>query len=94
MKVLHISTSDTRGGAAQAAYCLHQAMAKRQDCISSMLVQYKESQDSAVSVIRLSTSLTQRVRRRLGRRLVTATKSIIRSRYLKPSFSPTIGEPD
>ena len=45
-----------------------------------MLVRYKESQDPAVSKIRLSTSLTQRVRRRLGRRLVDRDKE----RYSQP----------
>jgi glycosyltransferase involved in cell wall biosynthesis len=80
MNVLHISTSDIRGGAALAAYSLHQAMVKRQDFTSSMLVRYKESQDPTVVKIRLSTSLMQRVRRSLGRELVNRDKE----RYSQP----------
>ena len=47
MKILHLSTSDTKGGAARAAYRLHSGL-KSQGVDSSMLVQYKNSEDEDV----------------------------------------------
>jgi glycosyltransferase involved in cell wall biosynthesis len=47
MKILHISTSDLDGGAARAAYRLHQGLLKSQ-IDSQMLVRAKLSQDGTV----------------------------------------------
>jgi len=47
MKILQISTNDMRGGAARAAYRLHQGLRETgQDC--RMLVRHKDSRDDAV----------------------------------------------
>lgn len=48
MKVLHLSTYDTRGGAARGAYWLHSAL-QRQNVDSRMLVAAKFSADPTVS---------------------------------------------
>jgi len=47
MKVTHFSTNDSQGGAARAAYRLHNAL-KLQGVASSMLVQYKFTADPDV----------------------------------------------
>ncbi|MGB5636862.1 MAG: glycosyl transferase, partial [Waterburya sp.] len=47
MKILHISTKDLEGGAARAAYRLHQGL-QQINLDSQMLVQAKASEDSAV----------------------------------------------
>lgn len=47
MKVLHINTHDTQGGAARAAYRLHQALVE-QKIDSQMLVQTRMSDDNTV----------------------------------------------
>jgi glycosyltransferase involved in cell wall biosynthesis len=48
MKVLHISTSDINGGAARAAYRLHQGLQKSNAIESYMLVQNQASKDRNV----------------------------------------------
>jgi glycosyltransferase involved in cell wall biosynthesis len=48
MKVLHLSTFDTVGGAARAAYRIHQAMLKIK-IDSHLIVQHKLSRDSTVT---------------------------------------------
>jgi glycosyltransferase involved in cell wall biosynthesis len=48
MKVLHLSTFDLAGGAARAAYRIHQAMLGI-DIDSQLLVQYKQSSDPTVT---------------------------------------------
>lgn len=50
MKVLHISTFDVVGGAARAAYRIHQSLQKA-GISSQMLVQYKKGNDPAVSAL-------------------------------------------
>ena len=47
MKILHVNTSDIQGGAARAAYRLHQALIVA-GVDSQMLVQYKASDDQTV----------------------------------------------
>jgi glycosyltransferase involved in cell wall biosynthesis len=49
MKVLHLSTFDLAGGAARAAYRIHQAMLGI-DIDSRLLVQHKQSSDPTVTV--------------------------------------------
>ena len=50
MKILQISTYDISGGAARAAYRLHQGLREiGQDC--RMLVRHKESQDDTVVLV-------------------------------------------
>lgn len=48
MKVLHLSTSDIEGGAARAAYRLHQGLKQTGGVTSQMLVRAKLSADQAV----------------------------------------------
>ncbi len=50
MKVLHVNTHDVSGGAARAAYRLHQALLSV-NVDSRMLVQYKKSDDQTVSMV-------------------------------------------
>ena len=50
MKVLHVNTHDVSGGAARAAYRLHQALLSV-NLDSRMLVQYKKSDDQTVSMV-------------------------------------------
>lgn len=47
MNILHLSTSDLEGGAARAAYRLHQGL-QRLDLSSQMLVRAKQSRDETV----------------------------------------------
>src|SRR6476620_5307480 len=67
MNVLHLSTYDLNGGAALAAFRLHQAMLKRRpEYTSSMLVLGKRSEDKSVIKLGFSSSITSRVKRRLA----------------------------
>jgi glycosyltransferase involved in cell wall biosynthesis len=50
MKVLHLSSFDTVGGAARAAYRIHQSL-QSAGINSQMLVQYKKGNDSTVSAL-------------------------------------------
>ena len=70
MNVLHISTYDNTGGAALAAYRLHQAMGRRQDCRSSMLVRRKLGNDPTVVEADVSMRFAHRARRKIERRLM------------------------
>jgi hypothetical protein len=47
MRVLHLSTMDISGGAARAAYRLHKGL-QTNGISSSMMVQFKESDDLSV----------------------------------------------
>lgn len=66
MKIIHVSTYDLSGGAARAAYRLHQGL-QRAGQDSSMLVAWKRSSDPAVSVFQRSTEALRRARRMLRR---------------------------
>src|SRR6266513_5860962 len=70
VNVLHISTYDNAGGAALAAYLLHRAMGRRQDCSSSMLVRKKLGNDPTVIEADVSMRFAHRARRRIERRLM------------------------
>ncbi len=50
MKILHVNTHDITGGAARAAYRLHQALLA-ENLDSRMLVQYRKSDDHTISVV-------------------------------------------
>jgi glycosyltransferase involved in cell wall biosynthesis len=64
MKICHISTSDVRGGAARAAYRLHQGLRSAgQD--STMFVARAASDDPAVTLYRPSQRLVHRLSRKL-----------------------------
>lgn len=67
MSILHLSQSDTGGGAALAAYRLHTAL-HRLGLDSRMLVQRKYSDDSAVQALRPRMDVLSRVRRVVKRR--------------------------
>lgn len=66
MRILHLSTSDTGGGAARAAYRLHTGL-RRLGHESSMFVLKRHSGDGSVLQLRWSNELPTRVRRRLRR---------------------------
>lgn len=63
MRIVHISTNDIRGGAARAAFRLHQGLTANGQT-SSMFVSSKSSQDSRVTVFRPPSDVISRVRRR------------------------------
>ncbi len=62
MKILHLSTSDSSGGAARAAYRLHTGL-RRLGHDSQMLVAEKKSQDPHVTALRHPMDVMTRVRR-------------------------------
>jgi hypothetical protein len=66
MKVVHLSTADISGGAARAAYRLHEGLT-RAGVESSMLVRYRRSRDPRVEECASATrseAWHQRLRRR------------------------------
>lgn len=69
MKILHVSSSDSRGGAARAAYRIHNALLGN-GAESRMRVLHKESDSPSVAANRtspLSHELASRLRQRLAR---------------------------
>jgi glycosyltransferase involved in cell wall biosynthesis len=66
MRVAHVSTSDSRGGAARAAYRLHTGL-RRLGVDSSMLVDDRKTDDPHVRRFRPPTDLVSRFRGRLRR---------------------------
>lgn len=72
LKILHVSTSDTSGGAARAAYRLHTSLLKR-GYDSTMFVANQHSKDPSVKLFIGSSSPHIRARRMI-RRLVIASQ--------------------
>jgi glycosyltransferase involved in cell wall biosynthesis len=66
IRVVHLSTSDSSGGAARAAYRLHTGL-RRLGVASSMLVEERKTADPNVRQFVPPSSLTTRLRRRLRR---------------------------
>lgn len=66
MTITHLNTSDIKGGAARAAYRLHQGL-REIGVKSSMFVRGKSSSDETVRSVHLDQSLIARVRRRWRR---------------------------
>src|SRR6516165_2198072 len=64
MRVVHLASSDTRGGAAIAAYRLHRGL-HRIGVDSRMLVAQKGSSDEAVQVAARGQKMSERLRRRI-----------------------------
>lgn len=64
MKIVHLSTSDVKGGAARAAYRVHSGLS-RLGHESSMVVQNRSSADPSVSAYQPSRQIVDRLRRRL-----------------------------
>jgi glycosyltransferase involved in cell wall biosynthesis len=71
MSVLHLNTNDINGGAARAAYRLHQGL-RRIGEESWMHVHRKTSQDDTVEAHDAAPSLLQRIRDRVVRRWLTS----------------------
>ncbi|HSV14047.1 MAG TPA: glycosyltransferase family 4 protein [Tepidisphaeraceae bacterium] len=69
MRILHLSTSDTSGGAARAAYRLHTGL-RRLGHDSTMLVLKRTSGDPSVNGLRWSTDFATRFRRRRRRKQI------------------------
>ncbi len=67
MEVVHLSTRDSSGGAARAAYRLHQGL-QEVDVDSSMFARYKDSQDETVEAWSPSSSLFGGIKTRIKRR--------------------------
>src|SRR4051812_41852667 len=59
-QVVHLSTHDVTGGAAQAAHRLHLALAQNGVCRSRMVVRFKASDDPQVVAIPASRGLSAR----------------------------------
>lgn len=77
MRVLHVSTSDVRGGASRAAYRLHDGL-RRLGHESSMLVWDRASTDPSVHAFVPSTRLVDRVARRVRQRRIVADLRAVR----------------
>ncbi|MGB7161393.1 MAG: glycosyltransferase family 4 protein [Tepidisphaeraceae bacterium] len=69
MRILHLSTSDSTGGAARAAYRLHSGL-KRLGHQSTMLVLRRGSKDPDVAQFKIPNDLGSRVRGRLRARRI------------------------
>jgi glycosyltransferase involved in cell wall biosynthesis len=82
LQVLHISTRDGVGGAAQAAYRLHKGLLQT-GIVSRMLVADKSTDDENVSVANLPRRLDHRLRRFTRRKLISADRRRI-NLSLKP----------
>jgi glycosyltransferase involved in cell wall biosynthesis len=70
MRVVHLSSSDSSGGAARAAYRLHTGL-RRIGVESSMLVEERKSDDPHVRQFRPPADVISRVKRRLRRGAIT-----------------------
>lgn len=78
MRIVHLSTYDTKGGAALAAYRLHKRLqVLGQD--SSMLVAERLSQDRSVVEFSPSQALPDRIRRRWRRRTLDRDHALYRA---------------
>src|SRR5207249_1900135 len=73
LRVLHISTNDTIGGAARAAYRLHCGL-RHVGVGSRMLVANKLADDESVILPHRSRRLDLRLRRLVGRQLTLITE--------------------
>ena len=69
LKVLHLAASDVSGGAARAAFRLHQGL-RQLGQESSMLVDYRYSDDPNVLALERSRNLKERLRRRTRREAI------------------------
>jgi len=69
MRIVHLSTSDTTGGAARAAYRLHQGL-RREGHDSRMFVMHKSSDDPSVVAFVPPRDPLSRVRRHLRRNAI------------------------
>src|SRR4051794_26765818 len=71
MRIVHLSTSDSGGGAARAAYRLHTGL-RRLGHESRMLVAEKKSFDPSVMKVATPKDLSVRIRRSLRRKKLRA----------------------
>ena len=78
MRIVHVSTSDVRGGASRAAFRLHQGL-RRLGHDSSMLVWDRAGCDPAVRAFVPSTGLVDRVARRVRQRGIVSDLRAVRS---------------
>lgn len=69
LKICHLNTFDTVGGAARSAYRVHLGVS-RLGCDSSMFVRVAASKDPAVQLFTPSTKRLARFRRRLRRKII------------------------
>jgi glycosyltransferase involved in cell wall biosynthesis len=82
LNILHISTFDIKGGAARAAYRLHQGQLREGLC-SSMLVSEGHSTDSSITMISPPSDLNKRLYRVLRREMIN--RSFNRYQSLRPA---------
>ena len=85
MRITHLSTTDQAGGAARAAYRLHQGLRKI-GCDSQMLVQRKVSSDPAVREFVPPEDLGTRLRRAVRGRYLSRNRRWLESRPKDASF--------
>src|SRR4051812_45869632 len=71
LRVVHLSTSDSGGGAARAAFRLHTGL-RRLGVDSSMLVEERKSDDPHVTKFRPPDGLMSRLRRRARRARISS----------------------
>jgi glycosyltransferase involved in cell wall biosynthesis len=77
MRIVHLSTTDARGGAPLAAYRLHSGL-RVLGHDSQMLVAKRLSHDPTVTALHLPLDLLSRVRRRARRTLITRARAAYR----------------
>ena len=70
MRVLHVSTSDVRGGASVAAYRIHKCVGLRDEINSRMLVRDKFSKDESVAHIGRLRQARAVIATKIGRSLI------------------------
>ena len=81
MKVVHLNGSDTRGGAARAAYRLHSGL-RGQGCDSSMFVAHCGSGDRSVTAFKPPMDLANRLHRAFRTELIW--RDLARYRHTRP----------
>src|SRR6266498_3089596 len=86
MRIVHISTSDTAGGAARAAFRLHTGL-RRLGHESTMLVARRSSSDPHVIAFQPPMNLLSRLRRKLRRRRIRGDFETYR-RQLPAGYEP------
>jgi glycosyltransferase involved in cell wall biosynthesis len=84
MRILHLSTSDTGGGAARAAYRLHTGL-RRLGCDSTMMVLKRVSGDAAVKLVQWSDDLFTRFKRARRRKQIERDFAVYKH-TLPPDF--------
>jgi len=89
MKVVHLNGSDTRGGAARAAYRLHSGL-RREGCDSSMFVAHCGSGDRSVTAFKPPMDFTSRLHRAFRTELIW--RDLARYQHTRPLDSDSFSD--